>query len=66
MVLLPPPCHARTMTRLVLELKLPTADAYHKLLHTLDEVNTILAKYGDGIEDNLVSPTKVGPFVPTN
>lgn len=45
--------------RLVLELKLPTSDAYHKLLHTLDEVNTILAKYGDGLEDNLLSPAKV-------
>ncbi|EGD82082.1 Eftud2 protein [Salpingoeca rosetta] len=44
--------------RLVLELKLPTSDAYHKLLHTLDEVNTLLVKYGDGIEDNLLSPTK--------
>lgn len=29
--------------RLILELKLPPTDAYHKLKHTIDEVNSILA-----------------------
>ena len=29
--------------RLILELKLPVSDAYHKLSHTLEEVNGILA-----------------------
>ena len=28
--------------RLILELKLPPADAYYKLKHTLDEVNSLL------------------------
>lgn len=28
--------------RLILELKLPPADAYHKLRHTLDEINNII------------------------
>ena len=28
--------------RLVLELKLPPADAYHKLRHTIDEVNNLI------------------------
>jgi len=30
--------------RLILELKLPPQDAYHKLVHTIDEVNAILEK----------------------
>ena len=39
-----PPPH-----RLPLELKLPPADAYHKLRHTIEEVNTLIAThYGDG------------------
>ena len=34
--------------RLILELKLPPADAYYKLRHTIDEVNTLIraAHYG--------------------
>jgi U5 small nuclear ribonucleoprotein component len=39
--------------RLILELKLPPADAYFKLCHTLDECNAILAKCG--------SPTVLSP-----
>jgi U5 small nuclear ribonucleoprotein component len=31
------------MDRLILELKLPPADAYYKIRHTLEEVNTLLA-----------------------
>ena len=37
--------------RLVLELKLPPADAYLKLKHTIEEVNTII-----GNENLKVSP----------
>eukprot|EP00043_Microstomoeca_roanoka_P004395 m.49368 g.49368 ORF g.49368 m.49368 type:complete len:989 (+) comp12471_c0_seq1:193-3159(+) len=44
--------------RLVLELKLPATDAYHKLLHTLDEVNNVLVKYGEGSDENLLSPAR--------
>mmetsp|Transcript_18041 Transcript_18041/g.34206 ORF Transcript_18041/g.34206 Transcript_18041/m.34206 type:complete len:985 (-) Transcript_18041:241-3195(-) len=36
------------MDRLILELKLPPTDAYHKIHHTLEEVNTILEKCGYG------------------
>lgn len=32
--------------RLITELKLPPNDAYHKLRHTIEEVNTLLLKYG--------------------
>lgn len=32
--------------RLITELKLPPADAYHKLRHTLEEINTLLRTYG--------------------
>ena len=31
--------------RLVLELKLPPNDAYHKIKHTLDEVNMVIQKF---------------------
>lgn len=33
------------MDRLVLELRLPVNDAYHKLKHTLDEVNFIIQTF---------------------
>lgn len=32
--------------RLITELKLPPNDAYHKLRHTIEEVNALLVKYG--------------------
>jgi len=43
--------------RLILELKLPPNDAYYKLKHIIDEVNSLLSVYSDD-EDNslLVSP----------
>jgi len=41
------------MDRLIIELKLPPTDAYHKLCHTLEEVNNILEKCGS---DQRVSP----------
>eukprot|EP00613_Pedinella_sp_CCMP2098_P038485 CAMPEP_0171804652 /NCGR_PEP_ID=MMETSP0991-20121206/74235_1 /TAXON_ID=483369 /ORGANISM="non described non described, Strain CCMP2098" /LENGTH=997 /DNA_ID=CAMNT_0012417059 /DNA_START=82 /DNA_END=3073 /DNA_ORIENTATION=- len=34
--------------RLILELKLPPQDAYYKLVHTLEEVNTLMAKHWVG------------------
>jgi len=33
------------LDRLILELKLPPADAYYKLVHTLEEVNNLLAQH---------------------
>lgn len=46
--------------RLILELKLPPADAYLKLRHVLDEVNNLLSMHssGLGLEDEAVSPLK--------
>jgi len=41
--------------RLIVELKLPPTDAYFKLKHTIEEVNSILCEYD---EDNRVSPEK--------
>ena len=34
------------MDRLITELKLPPNDAYHKLRHTIEEVNALILKYG--------------------
>lgn len=33
------------LDRLVLELKLPPSDAYFKLKHTLDDINSVIKKY---------------------
>jgi U5 small nuclear ribonucleoprotein component len=44
--------------RLVLELKLPPADAYHKIVHTIDEVNSILSTYSENMEESLLHPVK--------
>jgi U5 small nuclear ribonucleoprotein component len=53
------------MDRLVLELKLPPQDAYYKIMHTLEEVNNIIAahssvraSHGDGIEE---TPQRLSP-----
>lgn len=43
--------------RLITELKLPPADAYHKLRHTIDEVNSIIS-FCSNDEGQLVSPEK--------
>lgn len=41
-----PACNALYLfSRLLLELKLPPPDAYHKLRHTIEEVNTQIATY---------------------
>ncbi|XP_043221860.1 116 kDa U5 small nuclear ribonucleoprotein component-like isoform X1 [Amphibalanus amphitrite] len=42
--------------RLVLELKLPPQDAYYKLRHVIDEVNSLLAVYGGEETPAVVSP----------
>lgn len=40
--------------RLITELKLPPADAYHKLRHTIEEVNALITTYSGGSDDLLV------------
>ncbi|KAI0221240.1 hypothetical protein LSAT2_027391 [Lamellibrachia satsuma] len=42
--------------RLVLELKLPPADAYFKIRQILEEVNALISVYSEDQEDNMVSP----------
>lgn len=42
--------------RLILELKLPPQDAYFKIKHIVDEVNSLLSTYTNGDEGSLVSP----------
>jgi U5 small nuclear ribonucleoprotein component len=42
--------------RLILELKLPPADAYFKLKHTIDEINSLISLYSEGQEGQIVSP----------
>lgn len=46
--------------RLILELKLPVADAYHKLSHTLEEVNGVLAAAAaaTGVAQRRLAPEK--------
>ena len=36
------------MDRLITELKLPPVDAYNKLRHTMEEVNSLILKYSGG------------------
>lgn len=42
---LPIVCVINKLDRLVLELKLPPADAYFKIKHTIDELNLIIQSY---------------------
>lgn len=42
--------------RLILELKLPPNDAYFKLRHILDEVNTLIAEYSNEDDKTILSP----------
>lgn len=44
--------------RLILELKLPPADAYHKLRHTIEEVNSILSSCSPDWEKARLSPER--------
>ena len=39
-----------------MELKLPPTDAYFKLKHIVDEVNSLLSIYSDKEEGSIVSP----------
>lgn len=43
--------------RLILELKLPPMDAYYKIRHIIDEVNSLLSNYGEESKVKGVSPT---------
>ncbi|CAJ0858818.1 14633_t:CDS:10 [Entrophospora sp. SA101] len=43
--------------RLILELRLPPNDAYFKLKHTIEEVNTVISQYAPG-QDIRVSPER--------
>ncbi|PJF19514.1 Eft1p, partial [Paramicrosporidium saccamoebae] len=43
--------------RLILELKLPPTDAFYKLRHVIEEINTAIQKFG-GSEQDFVSPEK--------
>eukprot|EP00884_Botryococcus_braunii_P000125 jgi/Botrbrau1/10112/Bobra.20_2s0019.1 len=44
--------------RLITELKLPPGDAYHKLRHTVEEVNALISTYSGGDESLLVDPVR--------
>ena len=44
------------LDRLVVELRLPPNDAYHKIRHTLEKVNFVMKSAGWG-EENIISPT---------
>lgn len=49
------------MDRLITELKLPPSDAYHKLRHTIEEVNAVIAACAGGLPDPdeyLVDPVR--------
>ena len=47
------------MDRLILELKLPPADAFHKIRHVLEEVNAVIeAAYGGGEDCPFADPAK--------
>jgi len=49
--------------RLILELKLPPADAYHKIRHTLEEINAIIeATYGGDENAPFADPVKGSVF----
>lgn len=42
--------------RLILELKLPPNDAYYKLRHVIDEINSLIRTYSDSEDTPIVSP----------
>ncbi|KAF3920878.1 hypothetical protein ABW21_db0205881 [Orbilia brochopaga] len=46
------------MDRLILELKIPPTDAYFKVKHTVEQVNTIIAEAAPGRDDLRLSPEK--------
>ena len=44
------------LDRLITELKLPPNDAYHKLRHTIEEVNALILQYGGNDAEQASSP----------
>lgn len=49
------------MDRLIVELKLPPADAYHKIRHTIEDVNAaIIAAGGAGTDGTSGLVSRVG------
>src|SRR4051812_30788934 len=52
---------ASQVDRLITELKLPPGDAYHKLLHTVEDVNNVLSKagYPDTVSPELGAPPRL-------
>ncbi|KAF3919503.1 hypothetical protein ABW20_dc0100864 [Dactylellina cionopaga] len=46
------------MDRLILELKIPPTDAYFKVKHAVEQVNTIIAEAAPGRDDLRLSPEK--------
>jgi translation elongation factor EF-G len=40
--------------RLITELKLPPTDAYHKLRHTIEEINALISTFSGGNDELLV------------
>lgn len=42
--------------RLILELKLPPTDAYYKLRHILEEINSLISVYSEEDEGQVISP----------
>ena len=42
--------------RLILELKLPPQDAYYKLRHIVDEINSLMTQYSDQETPQIISP----------
>lgn len=42
--------------RLIVELKLPPSDAYFKLKHSIDEINSIIQTYSTTEDYTIISP----------
>ena len=57
------PCPHAQVDRLITELKLPPADAYHKLRHTIEEVNQLVSTYSGGDESLVVRLLAHAPAV---
>lgn len=46
--------------RLITELKLPPADAYHKLRHTIEDINALIVTYSGGWAGGAAAPRRDG------
>lgn len=51
------------MDRLILELKLPPADAYLKIKHTLEEINGIIQNASYHLKNSNNDPTRMSPLL---